>query len=76
LRSEGRAVGTWPAAAFTLGTQHLYRFVQGPVVAPLLFVGLIYFWLSPSIHFAAMLSLDRYQAMNWSMVIDGCCSGG
>ncbi len=139
LRSEGQAVGTWPAAAFTLGlalvylalqsyldyvsqhmfwvhraqhlvlhhmgpflvavsqpqavmsrgvplpvkdrvfvplwrnslTQHLYRFVQGPVVAPLLFVGLIYFWLSPSIHFAAMLSLDRYQAMNWSMVIDG-----
>jgi putative membrane protein len=51
--------------------QKLYRVVQSPFVAPLLFVGLIYFWLTPSIHFDAMLSADRYKAMNWSMVVDG-----
>jgi putative membrane protein len=48
-----------------------YRLVQNPVVAPLLFTGLIVFWLIPSIHFRAMLSVARYDAMNWSMAIDG-----
>jgi putative membrane protein len=48
-----------------------YRVVQNPVVSPLLFVGLIYFWLMPTVHFAAMLSASRYQLMNWSMVLDG-----
>lgn len=51
--------------------QLLYRFVQHPVVAPLLFVGLIFFWLTPEIHFDAMLSLTLYHVMNWSMLIDG-----
>lgn len=49
----------------------LYRVVQNPIVAPLLFVGLIYFWLTPSVHFDAMLSHTLYQVMNWSMLIDG-----
>jgi len=49
----------------------LYRVLQNPVVAPLLFVGLIYFWLMPDIHFGAMLSIARYQIMNWSMLLDG-----
>ncbi len=49
----------------------LYRVVQHPVVAPTLFVGLIYFWLTPTIHFYAMLSTPLYKAMNWSMAIDG-----
>lgn len=48
-----------------------YRVVQNPVVAPLLFVGLIYLWLTPDIHFAAMLDLRLYHLMNWSMLIDG-----
>jgi putative membrane protein len=53
-----------------------YHFLQHPVVAPILFVGLIYFWLTPAIHFDAMLSsasphLNRYLLMNWSMLIDG-----
>jgi putative membrane protein len=48
-----------------------YRIVQNPLVSPLLFVGLIYFWLMPSVHFEAMLSASRYQLMNWSMVVDG-----
>jgi len=52
----------------TLG---LYRIIQHPVVAPLLFTGLIGFWLIPSIHFKAMLSLARYDLMNWSMLVDG-----
>lgn len=48
-----------------------YRLVQHPVVAPILFVGLIFFWLTPEIHFDAMLSLPLYHVMNWSMLIDG-----
>ncbi len=52
-------------------TLRLYRLLQHPVVAPLLFTGLIGFWLIPSVHFMAMLSLARYDVMNWSMLIDG-----
>ena len=48
-----------------------YRTVQYPAVAAILFVGLIFFWLTPSIHFAAMLSASRYELMNLSMVVDG-----
>jgi putative membrane protein len=51
--------------------QFLYRLVQNPLISPLLFVGLIYFWLIPSIHFDAMLSVSRYNLMNWSMLADG-----
>jgi len=50
--------------------QLLYRILQNVLVAPLLFVGLIYFWLLPDIHFTAMLSAGRYQLMNWSMLLD------
>jgi putative membrane protein len=49
----------------------LLRIVQSPMVALLLFVGLIYYWLTPSVHFAAMLDADRYLLMNWSMAVDG-----
>ena len=49
----------------------IYRSIQQPFVAAALFVGLIYFWLTPAIHFDAMLSLPLYNAMNWSMAIDG-----
>jgi len=49
----------------------LYRGLQQPVVAPVLFVGLIFFWLWPSIHFDAMLSRRLYWLMNWSMLLDG-----
>ncbi|MDZ7803282.1 cytochrome c oxidase assembly protein [Thiohalophilus sp.] len=49
----------------------IYRFLQNPVVAPALFVGLIYLWLIPEVHFEAMLSATRYKIMNWSMLIDG-----
>jgi len=46
-------------------------FIQNPFVAPLLFVGLIYLWLAPSIHGRVMLDADLYDVMNWSMAIDG-----
>lgn len=54
----------WPCGLF-------YSIVQHPVVAPLLFVGLIYFWLWPGIHFSAMLNQNLYYVMNASMLLDG-----
>jgi len=47
------------------------RILQQPVLAPILFVGLFYFWLVPVIHFRAMLDARLYALMNWSMVVDG-----
>ena len=47
------------------------RMLQNPLVATLLFIGLIYYWLTPSVHFAAMLDVRRYLLMNWSMAVDG-----
>lgn len=45
--------------------------IQQPFLASVLFVGLIALWLTPAVHFRAMLDPDLYAAMNWSMVIDG-----
>ncbi|HEX3887586.1 MAG TPA: cytochrome c oxidase assembly protein [Phenylobacterium sp.] len=45
--------------------------LQHPVVAPVLFVGLIYLWLIPAVHFRAMIDPRLYKVMNWSMVGDG-----
>lgn len=47
------------------------RVVQHPVIAAVLFVGLIALWLIPSVHFAAMIDPQLYAVMNWSMVVDG-----
>jgi len=55
----------------SLPVRSSYRFLQNPIMSPLLFAGLIYFWLMPSIHFDAMLSAKLYQVMNWSMLLDG-----
>ena len=49
----------------------LYALVTQPLIAFTLFVGLIYLWLWPSVHFRAMLSLDEYKCMNWSVAVDG-----
>jgi len=46
-------------------------FLQHPAVAPALFVGLLYFWLIPSIHTVVMLNRDLYDLMNWTMAING-----
>ncbi len=64
-----RAFGGRPAVPAWL--KALYRTLQHPVVAPILFVGLIFFWLQPEIHFDAMLNHRLYLLMNWSMAIDG-----
>ena len=48
-----------------------FRLIQHPLIAPTLFVGLIFFWLTPSIHFTAMIDTRRYLMMNWSMLADG-----
>jgi len=45
--------------------------LQHPVIAPMLFVGLLYFWLIPAIHTYVMLDARLYQLMNWSMAING-----
>src|SRR5699024_8128935 len=59
------AVGHW------LPVRLFYRTIQQPVIATLLFVGLIYLWLYPPVHFYAMLNVPLYRTMNWSMAVDG-----
>lgn len=49
----------------------LLNVLLNPVVAALLFVGLIYLWLWPAVHFDAMLDWRLYRVMNWSMAVDG-----
>jgi len=46
-------------------------FIQHPVIAPVLFAGLIYLWLIPDMHMRVMLDINLYNVMNWSMAIDG-----
>jgi len=46
-------------------------FIQHPVVAPVLFVGLIYLWLIPQFHTRVMLDVNLYNFMNESMAVDG-----
>ena len=45
--------------------------LQNPILAPFLFVGLLYFWLIPSIHTRVMLDANLYEVMNWTMAING-----
>lgn len=47
------------------------RILQHPIMGSIVFVGLIYFWLTPDVHFDAMLSHPLYLLMNWSMLVDG-----
>ena len=45
--------------------------LQNPVIAPALFVGLLYFWLIPQIHTRVMLDANLYELMNWTMAVNG-----
>lgn len=54
-----------------LGDTHAMHIVQQPVVAIILFQGLLYLWLVPPVTFRAMLDPRLYAVMNASMVIDG-----
>jgi putative membrane protein len=47
------------------------RLLQHPAIAPLLFVGLLYFWLIPAIHTIVMLDRGLYDLMNWTMAVNG-----
>jgi putative membrane protein len=47
------------------------RLLQHPAIAPLLFVGLLYFWLIPAIHTIVMLDRRLYDLMNWTMALNG-----
>lgn len=49
----------------------LVDFMLHPVVATVLFVGMIYLWLIPAIHTRVMLDKNLYDVMNWSMAING-----
>lgn len=47
------------------------RILMNPAVVTSLFVGLIYFWLIPDVHFIAMLDWRLYRIMNWGMILNG-----
>jgi putative membrane protein len=51
--------------------QQLLAIGRQPVIAVILFDGIIFFWLLPSIHFIAMLDWRLYRVMNWSVIITG-----
>jgi len=51
--------------------QAVMAVLQNPMLAPLLFVGLLYFWLIPQIHTHVMLDAHLYELMNWTMAING-----
>ncbi|EKF73907.1 inner membrane protein [Alcanivorax hongdengensis A-11-3] len=65
------AFGRWRLPGLAMAWRPLRRILFDPVVATVLFVGLIFFWLWPAVHFDAMLSLPRYELMNASMLVDG-----
>ncbi|HKJ73403.1 MAG TPA: cytochrome c oxidase assembly protein [Alphaproteobacteria bacterium] len=45
--------------------------LQQPLIAAVLFFGLVIFWLIPDIHFRAMIDPKLYAVMNWTMILDG-----
>ena len=51
--------------------QAVMNVLQSPVMAPFLFVGLLYFWLIPQIHTRVMLDANLYELMNWTMAVNG-----
>ena len=74
----------WPGEALKRGMPARFRLlvesralarvtaaVQQPIVAGILFVGLVYLFLIPVVHFRAMIDPRLYAIMNWSMVVDG-----
>jgi putative membrane protein len=64
-----------PSALVRVGrsrpVQQMLNVVQQPVIAAVLFAGLILLWLTPPVHVRAMLDPVLYTVMNASMVIDG-----
>ena len=52
-------------------TQRIIRMFKQPLLASVLFVGVVALWLVPTIYFRAMVDPKLYQVMNWTMVVDG-----
>jgi len=48
-----------------------FNLLQSRAVAPLLFVGLLYFWLIPPLHTRVMLDRGLYDLMNATMALNG-----
>ncbi|MDX1805196.1 MAG: cytochrome c oxidase assembly protein [Alcanivorax sp.] len=67
MAAFGGRRSAWLAALW----RPLRRVLFDPLIATVLFVGIIFFWLWPPVHFDAMLSLRLYELMNWSMLVDG-----
>jgi putative membrane protein len=67
-RGMPRVLGRLCEARWLRWSVHM---IQQPLLAAVLFVGLIYLWLIPSIHFRAMIDPNLYAFMNWTMVVDG-----
>jgi putative membrane protein len=51
--------------------QRILAVLRHPVMAPFLFIGLLYFWLIPQIHTRVMLDANLYELMNWTMAVNG-----
>ena len=51
--------------------RRVWAFIQHPVVAPVLFVGIIYFWLTPVIFDYATINETVHEIMHFSMLIEG-----
>ena len=62
----------WIAPALQSGFAcGMMNMLMNPIISGILFVGLIWLWLIPSVHFYAMLDVRLYRLMNWSMAVDG-----
>lgn len=55
----------------SLPVRLVFEVLLNPVVASIVFAGIILFWLYPPIHFVAMLDWRIYRLMNWSVTVDG-----
>lgn len=67
----GFRVHAWRGITRSAPFRFVFDVLLNPVVAALLFFGIIYFWLWPSLHFIAMLDWRLYRVMNWSVTVDG-----
>lgn len=59
---------------FVLGSGPLraaFHTIQQPVLASVLFAGLVFLWVWPPLHLRAMLDDRLFAVMDWSMVVDG-----
>lgn len=61
----------WNPLMRSLPVRMVFDVVLNPVVASLVFGGIILFWLYPPVHFIAMLDWRWYRIMNFSVTLDG-----